>query len=165
MNNIAIFTAVYMYLVGLVIATVCFLRQSRERQKHLFFYGFISGSITFILSRLASPFYYDPRPFVVGHLVPLIPHAADNGFPSDHVLLMSAVTLALLPYSRKAASVLGFITVLIGIARVYVGVHHTIDIVGAMLISAISAVFVLKFITPKIAQAVWYKRLFTQKRQ
>jgi undecaprenyl-diphosphatase len=149
-NSTIIFTASYLYLFGLAIALVYFLLQSRGRQIRMAMYGILLGFLTFALSRLVAPFYYDPRPFVVGHFTPLIAHAVDNGFPSDHVLLMSAVTLALIPYNKRLAWLLGVLTVLIGTARVLAGVHHVVDIVGAMAIAIISAVFVFYVVMPKI---------------
>ncbi len=86
--------------------------------------------------------YYDPRPFVVGHFTPLIPHVPDNGFPSDHALLISAIAMIGMVWNRKLGSALWVLAVLVAAARVYVGVHHTIDVAGSCIISitAISAV-------------------------
>ena len=55
------------------------------------------GVIALILGHL----YYNPRPFVVGNFTPLISHSVDNGFPSDHVLLASAIASILYFFSKK----------------------------------------------------------------
>jgi len=39
-------------------------------------------------------------PFAVGGFDPLLPHDADNGFPSDHSLLAAAFVAVALPYKK-----------------------------------------------------------------
>ncbi|HVW52110.1 MAG TPA: phosphatase PAP2 family protein [Trinickia sp.] len=76
--------------------------------------------------------WYHPRPFVIGLGQTLMPHAPDSSFPSDHVTVLSALTSTLL-YNRQR--LLGTLTLGIAIAvawaRVFVGVHYPIDVLGA----------------------------------
>lgn len=134
MNTIAIFVDQYLYILVVLLGLLFFLRQSRATQKSMVICGAIIAVFSFIISRIAGHIYYDPRPFVVGHFTPLIPHAADNGFPSDHVLLTAAISAVIWFYSKKLSYWLWGLAVLIGAARVYSGVHHTIDIVGSIVI-------------------------------
>jgi undecaprenyl-diphosphatase len=112
----------------------------------------------------------EPRPFVShpGEVHQLIPHAADNAFPSDHETVASALAAMLLFYAlrlvapRWAASgirltppswllalavplaVLGVAMALtIGIGRVYAGVHYPLDILGGMLCGIFGGVIAL----------------------
>jgi undecaprenyl-diphosphatase len=96
--------------------------------------GAFIAIVSYIISRIAGALYFDPRPFVVGHFIPLIAHAADNGFPSDHVLLTGALAMIVWFYNKKLSIVLWVLALLIGWARVYVGIHHTADIVGSIVI-------------------------------
>jgi len=84
---------------------------------------------------LIGMFYYNPRPFVVGDFTPLIPHEPDNGFPSDHILLSSAISTVIYPFSKKVSVLSWFFTILIGISRILAGVHQPIDIAGSLIIA------------------------------
>jgi len=98
----------------------------------------VIGGVAFLLSLLANRFIQDPRPFVAGRFTPLIPSSTDNGFPSDHVLLLSAAAAVTMVVS-PAAGLLGAVgAVLVGLARVYAGVHHLADIAGSLVIVGMS---------------------------
>lgn len=142
-----IFIAEYFYILVALIAFVFFLKKSRATQKSIVISGVIIGGLSYIIARIAGHFYYDPRPFIVGHFIPLIAHAADNGFPSDHVLLTGAIAATIWFYHKKLSIFLWGLAILTGIARVYVGVHHVVDIAGSIiivLVVAFSYDFILK---------------------
>ncbi len=143
MNHIIIYTAEYLYLVVLLVAAILFFKQPRRIQKNLIVCGVIIAPLSYILAKIGGALYYDARPFVVGHFIPLIQHAADNGFPSDHMLLVSAVAMIVTFYNKKVGAALWVLALLVGFSRVAAGVHHVTDIVG-------SIVFVL------IAAAIYY---------
>ena len=98
----------------------------------------ISFPLTYILAKIAGYIIHDSRPFVVEHIKPLIAHAADNGFPSDHTLLTSVIASVIFAYNKKLGMVLFAISIAIGSARVLAGIHHPLDIVGAMVISIVA---------------------------
>lgn len=138
-DNFAIFTAQYLYLLVLCIGIIFFFIQPWKIKKSMIISSIIIGPLAFVLSRIAGLLYYDPRPFVIGHFVPLIAHAADNGFPSDHVLLTGAVAMVIWFYNKKWSAVLWVLALLIGWARVYSGIHHVTDIVGSIVIVLLSS--------------------------
>jgi undecaprenyl-diphosphatase len=105
----------------------------------------ISLPIIYLLSKIGAYLYYDPRPFVVDHFTPLVSHDPDNGFPSDHVLLLSSMSALLYPFRKKISYLLFFVTAVVAISRVYVGIHHIVDVLGSFLI-AIAVVFIVHLI-------------------
>ena len=136
-DTLSVFAANYLWYVIIGIAAIYFLIQSRPEQKRVLIFAALVLALVYIVSLLGGALYNDPRPFIVAHFVPLIPHKANNGFPSDHVL-WSASTAAIIFLSNKYLSViLWLLTILVGAARVYVGVHHPIDIVGSMLMAIV----------------------------
>ena len=147
MNSVVVFVAQYFFLLSILIAAVYWLRLRTNTKVELAARAIVGGALALILSHLAGSLYYDPRPFVVEHVTPLIPHAADNGFPSDHALLTSFIAFVILAYSRKWGSLLLVVAVLVGAARVAARVHHPLDIVGSFVISAVAAGAVSLFIT------------------
>lgn len=163
MNSIIIFAASYLYILALAVAVVFFLVQPRKIQKNMVVCGVIVAPLAYLLSRIAAFFYYDPRPFVVGHFIPLIAHVADNGFPSDHVLLTGAVAAILWFYNKKLSGILWLLAVLIGAARVLAGVHHVTDIAGSVVIVLLAAT-VYEIIVRKRFRLHWPK-IFRSKKE
>lgn len=134
---IFIFGAKYLYLVVIIVTSIWFLTQSKLKQKEISILICICLPLIFIISLVASHLYYNPRPFVLENFKPLIPHKADNGFPSHHVLLVSAISAVIFLFSRRISLLLWILTLFVGFSRVYVGVHHIIDVIGSILISII----------------------------
>ncbi len=137
-NLIFIFGAKYLYLIIIVISFIWFLIQPKPRQREILIITCICLPLVIILFEIVSNLYYDPRPFVLGHFKPLIPHKADNGFPSHHMLLVSFVSALIFLFDRRASFILWVLALFVGFSRVYAGVHHIIDIAGSLLISIIS---------------------------
>ncbi len=140
MDAFEIFSAKYLFLLPLVILGAYFLTRKWPAQKRMTLFAIPAGILTFSIGYLVRLFYYDPRPFVVGHFTPLIQHAADNGFPSDHTLLVAALAMVGTYWNKWLGVVLWVIVVLVGSARVYTGVHHAIDILASILIAIVSVI-------------------------
>ena len=102
--------------------------------------------VIFIVSKIGALLYNDPRPFVAGHFIPLIPHEPDNGFPSDHVLLCASIAAVIYPSSKSLSLILWGLTLLIGISRVHTGLHHLVDVVGSIIMAIVVAAIVYRII-------------------
>jgi undecaprenyl-diphosphatase len=91
----------------------------------------------FILGHL----WFHPRPFMAGLAENVLHHAPDSSFPSDHGTIMFTVALVLLADSstRRAGAVVGVAALATAWARVYLGVHWPLDMVGAALMAALMA--------------------------
>lgn len=159
-NSLIIFGAKYLLILIIGIAFIYFLKQSRNKQKQLVVFGIITCALAFVTARIATQCYYDARPFVTGHFMPLIPHDSDNGFPSDHTLLASAVAMVIFYFNRKMGMVLLALAVLVGTARVMAGVHHPIDIIGSIIISVGVSFVIRRAIMPIINNSKIYTRYF-----
>jgi len=83
--------------------------------------------------------WVDPRPFVVDHTTPLIAHNADNGFPSDHTALATAIAAVVFAWHRRTGAALLALAVLLGVARVVTQVHHVPDIVTGVALGLVAA--------------------------
>lgn len=91
-------------------------------------------------SHLIGLGFYRPRPFLAGLGEPLMHHRPNAAFPSNHALVFSAYasTLLLLRSYRLAAGVFT-VGILVGLARIYLGVHYPGDILGGFLLGAAAA--------------------------
>ena len=66
----------------------------------------------------------------------LVAHAPDPSFPSDHAILVFAVTVVIATVSRRLALWLFLFSIVVLAARVYVGVHYPADVLGGAALGA-----------------------------
>jgi undecaprenyl-diphosphatase len=147
MSIIIILVAKYFIVIPIILTLLLAWKQdSRKSRIEFILWVALTGALAYAIASIAGSFIEDPRPFAVGHFTPLIAHAADNGFPSDHTLLAAALAFAALRFSKRYAVIMGITALLIGGARVAAGVHHWEDIIGSLVISAVAvaAVYGLK---------------------
>ncbi|GAC1430765.1 MAG: hypothetical protein NVSMB68_03000 [Thermoanaerobaculia bacterium] len=135
LNPLIIVAAQYLFLLIALIAFLWFLRLPRSVQKEVLVIGLVTGVLALGLGRLLAIFYFDPRPFVTGHFTPLIPHDPDNGFPSDHTLLSSAIAMTVVLRSRRVGAMLWVLAVVVGIARIASGLHTPADVIGSFVLA------------------------------
>lgn len=159
-DTLIIFGANYLIFVTVAIAFWYFLNQSRNEQKKILLFSLIVLPTAYVVSRILAHFYYDPRPFVTGHFKPLFFHIPNNGFPSDHTLLGSAIAMVIFYFGKKTGALLLALTFLVGLARVLAGVHHFIDILGSLLIVIFLSFLLYKFLFLKIIRSEFYKKRF-----
>ena len=147
LNSILIFSAKYLLVLPAVILGIYFLLLPRQVQKNILIFAIPSLLLTYLFGLLAGHLFYDARPFVVGNFTPLIPHAPDNGFPSDHALVVSAMAVIGSYLNWRLGVVLWVLGFIVAAARVYIGLHHPIDVVGSLAIAVIATSAVFLFIT------------------
>jgi undecaprenyl-diphosphatase len=106
----------------------------------------VSGLAGLLINQLIGLVWYHPRPFEAGIGQTLIPHVQDSSFPSDHLTLIWAIAFSFLLHeqARLAGWVLALLGVPVAWARIYLGVHFPLDIVGAALVALISAWLILR---------------------
>ena len=84
------------------------------------------------------------RPYQVLSATVLVPHAPDTSFPSDHAILVAAVTVVLLSRSRTLGAWLILFSLLVLVARVYIGVHYPSDVVGGAALGVLGALVTIR---------------------
>jgi undecaprenyl-diphosphatase len=144
-----IFAAKYLIVLPPLLLAVFFFTQPRDSQKKILIFAVPSLVLIYLTAFIAGHLYYDPRPFVVGNFTPLVPHAANNGFPSDHALFASAMAAIGMFLNRKLGIVLWVLAALVAAGRVYVGVHHARDVLASMLI-ALVVTTIIYFVIPRV---------------
>lgn len=139
MPNAISFVATYGLPLILVIAAAVWFRSPRDTKVTMaiaLVLGALIGGGMLLVSAMT---WNDPRPFVVDGIPPLLPHAADNGFPSDHTVASSLVAGVILAFHRRIGIVLLGLAALVGAARVAAHVHHIPDVVGGLLMGGAAA--------------------------
>lgn len=113
--------------------------------------------------------FFHPRPFMIGLGQTYLAHAPEASFPSDHATFMWTIAFGLLYWSPKRPSswVAMLLAALTSWARVFLGVHFPLDIVGSMVVALVSvaALVPLYAVTSKrIAQPIETLYVFMARR-
>lgn len=135
MNWLIVFLATKLYAVVVVAGLLVFLWSKPVCRSRLLKVSVLTLPLAFVISRIANFFIENPRPFVDGHMTALIEHAPDNGFPSDHTLLVMTIAAIVYTQNKFAGIALIGLGILVGAGRVLAGVHHTLDIIGSIVIA------------------------------
>jgi undecaprenyl-diphosphatase len=150
LDSLAIFFAKYFIYYLVAGATILFflIKDKKEKIKYL-----ILTLLSVILSRLIITeiirlFWYCPRPFVAHAVNLLIEHNASASFPSGHIAFLFALATAIYFFNKKFGIAFLGISFLVGLARVFVGVHYPLDILGGIVMGIFSAIFI-KFLFRK----------------
>ncbi len=84
-----------------------------------------------------------PRPFMIGLGHTWIPHAADSSFPSDHMTVFAGIGLTLLfGGAFRLATTIWTAGIAVAWARVFLGVHFPLDMVGAVVVAGAAHVVI-----------------------
>ena len=137
MDTLIIFCGTYLIWVVALIGFI-YLIQSHKR-KRIALFAVVVLPATYIIGKIVGIFWYDPLPFVQNGTTPLIAHAANNGFPSDHMLLAGAIASVVFAYNRPLGILLWVLAIIIGVARVLAGVHHPVDVIAAAIVALVVA--------------------------
>ena len=100
--------------------------------------------ISLILGELMKHVLYEPRPFLVLHITPLIHEQPDSSYPSGHALIVSTgaySSIVALPWYISLP--LTVEALLVSYGRVYVGVHWPLDVVAGWLLGIANVELVL----------------------
>ncbi|MFC5530248.1 undecaprenyl-diphosphatase [Cohnella yongneupensis] len=140
------FCAQDIVLIMIAVIACLWLTGKESFQKSAFFACLTAAVSLLIGSLIISPAVDHPRPFVAHQVTQLIAHAPDASFPSDHATFAFSLAFAIWFTNRRLGVALLALSVLTGIARVYVGVHYPADIAGAIVLS-----FVVGFLVHKLS--------------
>ena len=123
------------FIVPLYLTWMFLKKDDYFKQQSLF--AFYSGVLGLALNFIITVFYFHSRPFMVGEGRLLIKHAPETSFPSDHTTLLLSIGFYLLsePKLRIHGILFSLLGILVGISRIYCGVHWPFDIAGSFLVA------------------------------
>jgi undecaprenyl-diphosphatase len=103
-----------------------------------------------LLAKLAGALHSNQQPFAeLGEVNKLIEKAVDNSFPSDHSILVFSVCVTFWLFKKGWSFLWVLLAALVGVSRIWVGVHYPGDVIVGALLSILSAIFVYK-VVPKL---------------
>ncbi len=86
-----------------------------------------------ILIKITHIFFFESRPFITFNLTPLISHIPDAAFPSEHASITAVLAFTYLFCKSKFSPLFLLSMLWVGFARIYVGVHYPLDILGGII--------------------------------
>lgn len=141
LDGVGIFFAEYLpYLMVAAFLIFCYYQTGTRRKIYLFCEGAIAVMLARgIVTEVIRLLYHHQRPFSFYGFTPLIPEAGWS-FPSGHAAWFFAMAMTLWYANRKWGITFFVLSTLMGIARIYVGVHWPYDIIGGAVVGILSAV-------------------------
>jgi|SRR3989344_6983855 len=139
LDRVAIFFAVYSgYILGGIV--VALYLYNRKKNKSMFFEAVIGAVLArFGITQLIRFLYHHPRPFeAISSVKNLIPESGSS-FPSGHASFFFALSTIVWLYNRKLGWVFYGVSIIMGIARVFVGVHWSADILSGIFVGVLVA--------------------------
>ena len=115
----------------------------------------IAGITAYLFAKFLASVYQPSgeRPFEILGVAPGASYLQNAGFPSDHALFSTFLTLAVWFEARqkKIAVGMGLLTLLVCVGRVLALVHTPLDVVGGVLVAFMGALW---YMQPKIKNGV-----------
>lgn len=109
----------------------------RGLERRLVLYAVLTAAVTLGINQIIGHLWLRPRPFVAHHVTLLITGSRDSSFPSDHAALGFGLALPILMGRRDWGLLMLGCALILGFARVFVGVHYPGDIAGSFVIALI----------------------------
>ncbi|MGE7917134.1 undecaprenyl-diphosphatase [Lysinibacillus xylanilyticus] len=120
-------------------------KEKREEKQYTAMYIVFTCLLGLALNAILHFVYYHPRPFVTHHVHQLVPHAVDSSFVSDHAVLVFSVACTLLLRKDSWKYPVLVWAIIVGISRIFVGVHYPADVIGGALLSLGASIVVMQF--------------------
>ncbi len=143
LDKFMIFGAEQLIYIILIISLILALKDNGKKS---FLYILISIPLAILLIKGIHLFYFIDRPFIAFNIKPLIDSFyGEASFPSRHMAAASSIYFSFLINKSKWASFFLILTIWVGIARVFVGVHYPIDILGGVVVGLVVVLSVKLF--------------------
>ncbi|CAN2227454.1 PgpB Membrane-associated phospholipid phosphatase [Candidatus Nanopelagicaceae bacterium] len=94
-----------------------------------------------VISEVISRFYIRQRPFAaMSDIKLLVPHSADGGMPSHHMVFMVSIAMMFYHFSKKLGIAFIVLSLISGIARISAGLHYPSDVLAGALVGGVLAI-------------------------
>ena len=116
-----------------------------SRQRPALFFATLVALFALGVNQLIGLAWFHPRPAMLGVGHTFFAHAPDSSFPSDHLTVFWAIGFSLFCHAATRAIGLGTMAagLVVAWARIYLGVHFPMDMLGAAVISSLSFALLL----------------------
>ena len=152
-DQVVIFFAVYFPYIVIFLAGVFILMHHEvfkaestfqvflEKKKEILS-SFLTGILAWILAHILKFLFSTIRPFEAFPQIQSLIRESGFSFPSGHAAFFMALAVSIFFFHKKAGYWFMFFALIIGVARIVVGVHFPIDILGGFILGALIAYFI-----------------------
>ena len=130
------------YLIFLMTAAIIILflirKDGLETKKENILKASLSVAGSYFLKIIVQLFYFRPRPFVDHEVIKLFDKSPNAAFPSGHTIVAFALAFSIFNYNKKLGALFIFLATLVGLGRIYTGVHYPLDVVFGIIIAWIA---------------------------
>lgn len=131
---VLVFGAEYLIFFIYALLLYRFFAVPKKTRKEIMWYFVIFFGSVFIISRIASYLFLNPRPITVfDYHYSVFGELSHNGFPSDHTWMAFLASAILFQYDKRWGLGVAVLAGLVGLSRILVGVHHPIDVLASFL--------------------------------
>lgn len=144
LGRAGIYTTRYLIYILAILAIAFILIVFKKRKERCWsaLKIFLAVCFTYAVNQIIGFLYFRPRPFAVlenvNELIKKSPF--EKSFPSDHTGAAFAIAFAVFLLNRKWGSAFLIIAFLIGLSRIFVGVHYPLDVLAGILTGFLGAV-------------------------
>ena len=144
LDKLSVFFAEYSGII--MVFYLIFLLWKNELNQDLFFRAIALSFFTrFVLLKIIRKFVIRSRPFTDHNVNLLIRRLKDQSFPSGHSTFFFTLSFVIWFYNQEVGSWMLINSFLIGLSRVFVGVHYPLDILGGTFLGYLVAFLNKKF--------------------
>jgi undecaprenyl-diphosphatase len=137
----------YLLIVGLI------LLRNFKKNMYTIIEICISGFLARMIIAEAIQFlFYADRPFVNFNVNQLLRHSASASFPSGHAIFFFAVSMSIFLWNKKIGAIGLCTSVLVGLSRIFGGIHWPSDILMGAGLGIITAMVVNKLMKNYLKQ-------------
>ena len=141
LNPVFIFIAEY-FLYLLIIVLLLYLFKDNGKHRLMVLAAVVSCLVAVILGKITGQFHYNVQPFVtLENVNQLIEKEVNNSFPSDHTILSFTICMTLFLFDKRKFYFI-LIGLLVGVSRIWVGVHYPFDVLASIGVSIVAALIV-----------------------
>ena len=154
LDKLAVFCAAYLqYFLAAGLLIFLFLGKEKTKNRIIILGALLSAGVArLFFTNIIRWLHYRPRPFLVYQVQQLLNHDMEGSFPSGHAAFFFALAMFVYFYNRWAGVWFFAGAILIGLARVFVGIHYPLDIFGGA-IAGIFTGWLIEIIFKKIKKA------------
>lgn len=139
------FIAQILPIIMIVFSVGYFLFSKKEKIKSLAVVLVVSFS--WALSEILKFIFNKPRPFLyVEGIAPLFVFGSYDSFPSGHAMVFASLSTMMFYENKKIGIIYFILTLFIGLARIFAGVHYLNDILFGLIIGWFVVFLAYKYI-------------------